>query len=294
MSKFWKYTGVATVVVVVAAFGFTALVSAQEGSPPAGGDGGRPRSRQEQGPKGWMSEYRDDLQAAMADALGLSVEELESALAEGKKLDEIAAEQGVAKEDLQAAMQSAQEDILAQAVADGVLTQEEADKIAEHMADGGGPGRGPGRGPNRRGSGPRGNRPRQGPALSNPGWIEDYQDDLQSALANVLGLSVEELDAAKAEGVKLDEIAAEQGVELEDVKAAMQSAHEDILAQAVADGALTQEEADAIAEHQAEGNGRCRGPQGPRGNRRGQGPAPGGPAPAPNQNGFGSPLSTDA
>lgn len=282
MSKFRKYIGIATLVVVVAAFGFTALVSAQEGTPPAGGDGGRhlgqPRSGQGQGPKGWMSEYSDELQAAKAEALGLSVEELDAAKAEGKKLDEIAAEQGVAIEDLQAAMQSAQADILAQAVADGALTQEEADKIAEHMANGRG-----------RGHGSRGKRQgRGGPEISNPGWIKDYQDDLQSALANVLGLSVEELDAARTEGVKLGEIAAEQGVELEDVKAAMQSAYEDVLAQAVADGALTQEEADAIAEHKAEGNGRCGGHNGPRGNRPGRGSAP------PNQNGFSSPLSTDA
>lgn len=68
-------------------------------------------------------------------------------------------------------------------------------------------------------------------------------------LTETLGLSPEELRAAFAEGASLADIAAEQGVSTEDLKAALTQSMTEHLDQAVADGRLTREEADAkVAE----------------------------------------------
>ncbi len=103
------------------------------------------------GGNGWMAQYRDEMHAAIAKALGLSVEEFEAALASGQTVWQIAEAQGVSVEALQSAMQTAHADILAQAVADGTLTQEQADamlaRMNAHIAQGGRWGMGRGNGP---------------------------------------------------------------------------------------------------------------------------------------------------
>ena len=71
-------------------------------------------------------------------------------------------------------------------------------------------------------------------------------DMMKTAVADALGLTVEELEAAQAEGKRLPQIAAEQGVELTAVHEAMQAAHQAAIAQAVTDGLLTQEQADQL------------------------------------------------
>lgn len=92
---------------------------------------------------------------AVAEVLGLTVEELREELQSGKSLADIAEEQGVALEDLEDAILAKVKEHLDEAVADGRMDQERADeilaKLAEHigelltkeMPDGGdGPGRG--------------------------------------------------------------------------------------------------------------------------------------------------------
>jgi hypothetical protein len=196
------------VVGLLAAFGFTALASAQEGTPPS------TTPTTPYAGRGWLSQYHDQIKAAVADALGLTVEELDAARAEGKRLPQIVEEQGLTLEDVQADLLAAYKDILAQAVADGVLTQAQADLIEQGLENGRGLGFG------LKGfAGPRG------------GWLSEYRDDLKSAFADELGVSVEELDAAWL------------------------AAHQSVLAQAVADGAITQAQADAIAERLANGDG---------------------------------------
>jgi DNA-directed RNA polymerase specialized sigma24 family protein len=185
---------------------------------------------------GVLSAYDDQIHAALADALGMTEEEFEAARAEGKTLAQIAEEQGVALEDVQAAMQAAFEEALQQAVEDGTLTQEQADAMLERMQARGAfaPGmRGGGRGEFGPGDG---------------GVLSAYDDQIHAALADALGMTEEELEAARAEGKTLAQIAEEQGVALEDVQAAMQAAFEEALQQAVEDGVLTQEQADAMLE----------------------------------------------
>ncbi len=77
---------------------------------------------------------------AIAEALGLTPEELFAELHSGKSLDEIAEEQGVEMEAIQDAMNAAREaglrEAIEQAVEDGRMTQEQADWLLEGLEQG--------------------------------------------------------------------------------------------------------------------------------------------------------------
>lgn len=93
-----------------------------------------------------------DRQTLEAQALGMTVEELQAAREEGKFFPELIKAQGLSQEEFQSAMQAAYEEAINQAVADGVITQAQADLL---LADKPGPGQGflapigPGRFPGR-------------------------------------------------------------------------------------------------------------------------------------------------
>lgn len=87
----------------------------------------------------------------IAEALNLTPDELNTQLASGKTLVQIAEEKGVSREQLAAALETSVKAGLAQAVTDGVLTQEQADQMLnqmggnfgwmlDHMGSGVGPG----------------------------------------------------------------------------------------------------------------------------------------------------------
>lgn len=80
------------------------------------------------------------MQEAVADALGLSVEQLEAAKAEGKTMVELAAEQGVDLADVHEALQGVRAELIQQAVEDGTITQEQADRLLSRPLRLGGPG----------------------------------------------------------------------------------------------------------------------------------------------------------
>lgn len=136
-------------------------------------------------------------------------------------------------EELTAAQETARQTLLQQAVDEGQITQEQADAIIS------------------------------GEGLRSIMSDIFNADMMKTAVANALGLTVEELEAAQAEGKRLPQIAAEQGVELSAVREAMQAAHEAAIAQAVADGLLTQEQADQLQNrHPGLGQGGFGGPHG--------------------------------
>ncbi len=124
MNRYVKIFGLAVLVGMVALVGGAAAF-AQSAAPAAlaGGCGGTMR--------GIMTEYRDQIHARVAEALGLTVEEFDAALAAGQTPFALAQEKGV---DLQAVMQAAHAEILKQAVADGKLTQAQADAITQRHA----------------------------------------------------------------------------------------------------------------------------------------------------------------
>lgn len=173
---------------------------------------------------------REVMKETLANALGISVDELEAARTEGKTLEDLAAEKGVDMADVQVAMEAARAEAIAQAVTDGTITQAQADEMLSHAWQPNGPmGHG----------GPGG------------GLLEGVIDPaaMHETLANVLGVTVEELQAAREQGKTLEELAAEKGVDMADVQAAMDAARTDAVNQAVADGIITQAQADQILSH---------------------------------------------
>lgn len=119
-------------------------------------------------------------------------------------------------------------DALADLVADGTITQDQADKVAAALDESdalrpGGPG-GPG---------------------GHGGMVPLDLD----AAADALGLMSEELrDALATEGTTLADVAEEQGVETSTLVDALVAAGEDRIEQAVTGGRLTQEQAEELRE----------------------------------------------
>jgi uncharacterized protein (DUF433 family) len=215
----------------------------------------------------------------MAEALGMTVDDLREALADGQTIAELAEAQGVALEDVADALVAAHTERLQQAVKNGRLSQEEADErlagmeadILERLESGelAGPGDPGGFG---KPGGPRGGH-------FGPGVHFDV-------LAEALSMTVDELRQALADGQTVADLAEAQGVALEDIADAMAAAHAERLQQAVEDGRLTQAEVDErLAEIEANilerlesgefvgpgGPGKCGGPGGKGGGPRGGG-----------------------
>lgn len=155
---------------------------------------------------------------------------------------------GITVDELNAAYQKAQDTGLAQAVEQGLITQAQADQIKAS-------GRGLKFG-DRRG-----------------GLIDLSSIDFQALLADALGITVDELNAAhlQAQSARLDQAVADGKLTQEQAdlikgrqalfadanfQASMKSAFESSVAQAVTDGVITQAQADQIlAENNARGSG---------------------------------------
>ena len=170
----------------------------------------------------------------LSEVLGIDAEALRSEFAAGKSIADIAQEQGIEIETVVDALVAEVETHLSEHVADGSLTEDEAaekladaeakisDKVNEvQMVDG--------RGPR---SGPRG-------ALS-------------ETVLEMLGVDAETLKEAFAAGQSVADVAAENGVDLNDIVSALVDEKAAHLAEHVADGSLSQEEADErIADAEA-------------------------------------------
>jgi hypothetical protein len=166
-------------------------------------------------------DFRERVHQAIAGALGVSVEEYD------------------------AAVDQAHDQVLDEAVAEGVLTQEQADAIKERQELGYGPGMG------MRGGflGPRGGAfgGRMG------GWMGGAENSLIAVAADQLGMTVDELAAALQDGeTTIAGLATAQGVDPQAIADEFIAGREELLAQAVADGRITQEQADLMLERMAE------------------------------------------
>jgi hypothetical protein len=68
-------------------------------------------------------------------------------------------------------------------------------------------------------------------------------------LAKALGITVEELEAAKEDDQRIPDLLEELGIDQETFEANMQAAHEEVVRQAVQDGVITQEQADLMLDN---------------------------------------------
>jgi hypothetical protein len=107
---------------------------------------------------GPMHEY---MVAAFAGQLGLTPEALQAKLGAGQTMWQVAEAQGFSQEEIQEKMLAARAEALEAAVAGGALTQEQADRMSQHMGQMGANGMGPGHCPGMGGA---------GSARRGPGW----------------------------------------------------------------------------------------------------------------------------
>jgi hypothetical protein len=108
---------ISAVVVILALGVFTGAAAAQGNQPPGTG-------------QGTLHEY---MEQALADKLGLTLDQLEEQYAAGVPLAQIALDNGVAEIDLPTYMQEVRTAALKAAVADRVITQEQADRMLQRM-----------------------------------------------------------------------------------------------------------------------------------------------------------------
>jgi ABC-type sugar transport system substrate-binding protein len=145
--------GVLAALLLAGAIGATAAY-AQDNPPPAPPAG-------ERGPRG--PHFGGPGLDAAAEALGMTTDELTTALKDGRTLEQVAEEAGVEWQTVQDAMQAARDQEMRARIetglADGTLSQEKADWLLEGLDQGFLDGPGFGFGP-----GPRGPRPGQVPA----------------------------------------------------------------------------------------------------------------------------------
>ena len=179
------------------------------------------------------SEVRDFFQAERAESaaeiLGLTVAELEAAREAGSSMEELLEDAGLTAEEFRALMATAREESVAEAIDSGLITQEEADAFAERQENG---------------RGQRGNR--------NNGQNSE-------AVAEILGLTAEELEAAREDGITLDELIEDAGLTEDEFReaigAAREEARETRVAEALENGDITEEEAEAILSGEGRGQG---------------------------------------
>jgi len=98
----------------------------------------------------WMHDY---VEQALAAKLGLTEEQVEDQLASGKTIFQIALENGIKQEDLATFINVVHEEAFANAVKDGVMTQEQADWMLQRTQTMFQNGYGPGNCPMHRGQG---------------------------------------------------------------------------------------------------------------------------------------------
>ena len=182
----------------------------------------------------------------LATVLGLSSEDLWGQLAEGKSLGEIADAQGVSRDTVVDTLTKGMADHLADEVAEGDLTQSEADsRLAEakdfvagmidkgrgDWAGGWGKGGGMGWG--------------MGHDHGHGGMGLGRGADLQG-LADSLGIDLDQLRTDVMGGKTVAEAAAAQGVSADDLKAALKAEAAEHIDRALADGRIDQAKADEL------------------------------------------------
>jgi hypothetical protein len=248
--KKWQ---IGIVVVLLVAAGTAGIALAQgnnpdhllfDGEDPPADWAGRRMPPRRGGRNGQEGPLHDLMIGAMAEALGMPATELEQRLQEGERLLEIAEEQGMEADAFRLLIQEIREQVMEEAIAQGLIPQANADRTWRQMPEGGLGSKGP----------RRGFRGRLGPDHDEVGALHDT---MQSALAEALGLSVDELQQQLADGATMRQIIEQQGIDPEALRANLQEARQQAIAEALEEGLITQEQAERMLERKP--------PHGPRG-----------------------------
>lgn len=156
----------------------------------------------------WPFDFGQKLREAIAEVLGINVDEYD------------------------AAVETAQEKVLEEAVTDGWLTQEQADRLRWRMEQAPGPGlRGLGKG------------------FGRFGWgIAPWGESLVSVAADKLGMSLTDLLTELQDGKSIADVAKEKGVDAQTIADAYLAEYSKELNEAVEKGRITQKQADWMLE----------------------------------------------
>jgi polyhydroxyalkanoate synthesis regulator phasin len=151
----------------------------------------------------------------------------------GTLLAKVADKLGVSEEELQTAFDEVRDETIDEKVAEGLLTEEQAERLRERAAEGGllFP----------RPSGEGRFHPRQGACQRGTGLVIE-------AAAQVLDMPKEELVEELKDGNSLAKVAEAQGMSVEEFEAALLEQVNVQLDEMVADGTITQEQADRILQ----------------------------------------------
>lgn len=171
----------------------------------------------------------------LEDILGLSAEEIRDAFSEGSSLADMAEAQGIAVDDLTAAMVAAATERIDEAVAEGKIDADQAeehkagleDRVAEMVTR---------------------TRPEDGGHHRGHRGRGDFLRGGLDTIEDTLGLSAEEIRDGMAEGKTLADMADEQGVSVDDLADAMVAAATERLDEAVADGKIDEDRAAQVTE----------------------------------------------
>jgi len=197
-------------------------------------------------PGGFQGVLHDYSVKALAEALGITAEDLQTRLTAGEKMFDIAKSKGWTLQDFQSKMPDIMSKALDLAVADGKITKEQADLMRQRQQN--------------RANGDWGKRGKQGSMLGGTGPMHDF---MEQAMAQVLGITPEDLSKRLSGGEKPAKIAQDKGINLQDFRTKLADAATQLINQAVKDSKLTQTQADWFLQMiqrmqgKFDGSGRC-------------------------------------
>lgn len=193
MKKIWKIAGIGALVAILGIATVGVVVMAQD----SGSSTNEP------------FDFAARFKAALADILGISVEEYD------------------------AAVDKAQNQVVDEAVAEGWLTEEQAELLRWRLEQA-------------PGFGMRGMGPGMGPGFGRPGWGMGglMGDNLLSVAADKLGMKLTELLTELQNGKSIADVAREKGVDPQTIVDACLAQVKEKLDEAVADGRITPKQAD--------------------------------------------------
>lgn len=215
---------ISLVVLVVALFAVSfGVVNAQGGQRDGGRGSDRPGMSDRNRP-----DINTDLRQLIADELGLTVDDLSAAAQEGQTLAQVIEANGGDVQAISTTIIQTITDNINAKVADGTFTQERADEalvqVEERVTD-------------------MMNRvPGERDGKDKPG--RDGVAKLVDSVVEATGLTAEELRAEFQSGKTVSDVLTENGVDIEAFSAQLITDAETHLAEQVADGTLTQEQAD--------------------------------------------------
>jgi lambda repressor-like predicted transcriptional regulator len=190
-----------------------------------------------------------DLIETAADYLDMDRADIGEALRDGKSLAELARDRGKSVDGLKEELRAAIREDADQAVEDGVLTKQQADRLVKKLSGavdglvekGGDPGLEFGFPPPEFGPAP--------PAPPRAGVFPAFPViDLMETAADYLDMEAADVRRALREGKSLAELARDEGKSVDGLKEALRDAIRKDADQAVEDGVLTERQADRIVE----------------------------------------------